>query len=275
MINPAKIPAQPSAPDPETITAVTAANFQSAVLMASLQRPVLAYFTASWCGPCKQLRPLLEKTVTAQAGRVLLAVIDIDQNPDLATAMHVQSVPQVYAFVGGQPVDGFMGALPESEMKKFIMKILQMTGQKTGDEELKAYTADPFAQARAHWEDGNLAAAIAAYKNLQSDTTYKTRTEKAAAFLNLLLPYGAAGNLAKAQAIATPAAEAQHSLALAALAQGQLEQGFQALLSSIKADRKWQNERAREDFVTLSEILGLEDPMVIAARKKLSSILFS
>lgn len=248
---------------------VTAVDFQQKALMESMRRPVLAYFTASWCGPCKQLRPLLEKVVTAAAGKVALAVIDIDQNPELAQAMRVQSVPQVYAFVGGHPVDGFMGAQPESQLKAFINKLL---GAGADDE---TTSGDPFAEARTQWRDGNLVAAIASYKNLTAEDMYKTRAEKAAAFLNLLLPHGSAAALANAEKAADKTAETQHALALAALAHGQFERGMDALLASIKADRKWQDERARTDFVTLSEILGLEDPLVVASRKKLSSILFS
>lgn len=265
----------PPAGEIETIFTVTTANFQNAVLMASMARPVLAYFTASWCGPCKQLRPALEKVVQAQGGKIGLAVIDIDQNPDLAGAMRVQSVPQIYAFVGGQPADGFMGALPESEIKEFIAKVLKMAGIAAAPDEAAGNPADPFADARAVWSDGNLAAAIIAYKTLQPDTALKPRAEKATTFLNLLLPYGSASALANAESAATKTAESQHTLALAALAHGQFERGFDALLASIKAERKWQEERARTDFVTLSEILGLEDPLVVAARRKLSSILFS
>jgi len=260
-----------AAPDP--VFTATAADFQQTILMASMQRPILAYFTASWCGPCKQLRPLIEKTVRAQGGKIGLAVIDIDANPDLAQAMRVQSVPQVYAFVGGQPVDGFMGVVPESQLKTFIAKLLAMTGD--GAEEEAVDNNDPFAQAFRDWSDGNIPAAIMAFKELTADDPYKARAEKAVKFLQDLLPHGAPGALEKAQTAAGKTAESQHALALAAIAQGQFEMGMEALLASIKADRKWQDDRARTDFVALSEILGLEDERVTAARKKLSSILFS
>ena len=265
-----------NAATPDPVFAITTADFQQSVLMASMQHPVLAYFTASWCGPCKQLRPLIEKVVRAQAGRIGLAVIDIDANPDLASAMHVQSVPQVYAFVSGQPVDGFMGAQSESQLKTFIAKLLAMVGQSEGDAKPKPENdSNPFAQAMNDWGDGNLPAAIMSFKELTADAMHKSRAEQAVKFLQDLLPYAAPGNLEKIQSSVTKTPEAQHSLALAALAQGDFETGLDALLASIKLDRKWQDERARTDFVTLSGILGLEEPRVVAARKKLSSILFS
>ena len=277
MMNLSPKPAAPGAilaqPESAAIFAVTAANFQQSVLMASMQKPVLAYFTASWCGPCKQLRPLLEKIVTAQNGKVTLAVIDIDANPDLAAAMRVQSVPQVYAFASGQPVDGFMGVQPESELKKFIAKILAMMG--LGGEKEPLDTTDPFAQPLSDWSDGNIAAAIIGYKELAANAVHNVRAEKAATFLATLLPHGSSAALANAESVADRTAESQHNLALAALAQGRFDRGMDALLASIKFDRKWQDERARTDFVMLSEILGLEDPLVVVSRKKLSSILFS
>jgi putative thioredoxin len=211
------------------------------------------------------LRPALEKTVLAQGGKVALAVIDIDQNQELAAAMRVQSVPQVYAFVGAQPVDGFAGAVPESQLKTFIANVLKMAGLAADD--AAAEVEEAARVPRTDWEDGNLVAAMAGYKEIKN--------EKAAEFLKNLIPLGAANVLPAAQAAATKTPDSQHALALAALAQGKFEQAFDALLASIKADRKWNDERARQDFVALSEILGLEDPLVVASRKKLSSILFS
>lgn len=259
------MPQSPPANTSPAIFTANTQNFQQSVLLASMARPVLAYFTASWCGPCKQLRPVLEKVVLAMGGKVLLAVIDIDQNPDLAAAMRVQSVPQVYAFVAAQPVDGFMGALPESQIKSFITKVLALAGQAAGEEAAEA--AEIASTPRRDWEDGNLVAAMTGYQELKN--------EKAAAFIKRLLPHGAAKSLADAESAAQKTPDSKHALALAALAQGQFEQGFEALIASFKADRKWQDEIARQDFVVLSEILGLEDPLVVAARKKFSAILFS
>lgn len=263
-------PGDPALP---SIFTVSTKDFQQHVLMASMQRPILAYFTASWCGPCKQLRPMLEKAVMALGGKVGLAIIDIDQNKDLAAAMQVQSVPQVYALINGQPVDGFMGVIPESQIKTFLNKILTMAGG--APEEEQGEQADPFAYARTEWSDGNLAEAISIYKAIEDQ---KPRAEKAAAYLQSLMIHGAPGALDKARAAAEKKpkdAAAQFALAQAALAQGQFDQALDALLASIRADRKWEEEKARNEFVTLSEILGLEDALVIASRRKLSSILFS
>jgi len=273
---------------PDPVFAATTADFQQSVLMASMQRPMLAYFTASWCGPCKQLRPLIEKVVRTQNGKVGLAVIDIDANPDLASAMRVQSVPQVYAFVSGQPVDGFMGAQPESQLKTFIGKLLAITGQGESDEKPEV-NSDPFVQAMNDWSDGNLPAAITSFKELAADggklpegAAHKARAEKTVKFLQDLIPYASPEKALKKTAIHLDknpvpimTAESYHTMALTELAQGNFNGAFASLIASIAEDRKWQEERARTDFVTLSEILGLEEPRVIAARKKLSSILFS
>ncbi len=271
MLNPAIPPGSADAP---AIFTVTTQDFQQSVLMASTQRPVLAYFTASWCGPCKQLRPVLEKAVNALGNKIGLGVIDIDANQDLAAAMRVQSVPQIYAFVNGQPVDGFMGMIPESQVKTFLNKLLAMMGQET-EEDVEGEADDPFAYARTAWSDGNLAEAITIYKAIEDQ---KPRAEKAVKFLQGLMLHGAPGNLEKMRAAAEKNpkdAAAQHAFALAALAQGQFNPAMDGLLASIKIDRKWEEERARNDFVTVSEILGLEDELVVASRRKLSSILFS
>jgi putative thioredoxin len=134
---------------------------------------------------------------------------------------------------------------------------------------------DPFQYARTAWADGNLPEAILTYKAIEDQ---KPRAETAAAFLQILMAHGSAENFTKTQGVAEKNpkdAAAQHAFALAAMAQGQFALGFDALLASIKADRAWQDARARTDFVTLSEVLGLEDDIVIAYRRKLSSILFA
>ncbi len=250
-------------------------DFQQKVLMASMQQPVLAYFTASWCGPCKQLRPLLEKIVTAYAGKVTLARIDIDQSPELAQAMHIQSVPQVFAFVAGQPVDGFMGVVPESQIKQFIDGVLKMTGgtdDAASDEEASVENlADPFVRARFAFEDANPVAAAAEYREVLKTDANNSRAQTGVKFVENLMPFAAPN---KAILNGDDAA-AHYNHAMGLIATGQVAEGIAALLTSIKKDRKANDEIGRQQLLVLFDLLGADDARVADARRKLSALLFS
>src|SRR5690554_562173 len=125
----APAPTQPTAPGGALITDSSTSRFQADVIEASRTRPVLVDFWAPWCGPCKQLTPALEKVVNALGGKIALVKINVDENQALAGQMGVQSIPAVFGFVGGRPVDGFMGALPESEVGRFVQKLIDMGTQ--------------------------------------------------------------------------------------------------------------------------------------------------
>lgn len=252
-------------------------DFQQTVLYGSLQKPVIAYFTAAWCGPCKQLGPLMEKVAKDYVGKLQIARVDIDAAPEIASALRVQSVPMVYAFVGGQPADGFMGAVPESELRSFFNRILQMAGIAAPAAVDKATDpADPFAAVLCDWGDGNLVAAQMGLNDLSSeDPKITSRAEAFRALFTALLPHGSQQALQQAQGAQPTNAETAFKHAQALLAHGQLNDGIAALLASIKTDRKWQEEAARQLLLQLFDALGFEHPLSIQGRKDLSKVLFS
>ncbi len=263
--------------DPTNIIDVTTADFQDKVLYGSLQTPVLAYFTASWCGPCKALRPLIEKVAKDYVGKLTIARIDIDAAPEIAESLRVQSVPMVYAFVGGQPVDGFMGALPESELRAFFNKILALAGLPTPAAAKDIDDSDPLAEVFQAWGDGNLVQAQMALGTLPSDDPQlKNRIAAAKELFTALLPHGSAQALAQANAPAqNPTAETLYIQAQTLLAHGQLPAAMQALLASIQTDRKFQDEAARQLLVKLFDVLGFDHPLSMQGRKASAKILFA
>ncbi len=135
------------------------ATFREDVMEASLQTPVIVDFWAPWCGPCKQLGPALEKAVTKAAGKIKLVKINIDENPAIAGQLRVQSIPAVFGFVGGRPVDGFAGALPESQIKDFINRLIAAAGGEAGDDPIE----QAMEQAEAAVEAGDFGTAAAIY----------------------------------------------------------------------------------------------------------------
>jgi len=300
-----------SAPKSGDIMDSSQANFAKDVLDASRDKPVIVDFWAPWCGPCKQLTPALEKTVTAAKGAVKLVKINIDENQALAQQLRIQSIPTVYAFYQGRPVDGFMGALPESQLKEFIAKLVQVTGGAAEGSEA-AQLAEAVAHAKQALEAGDMMTASQIFSELlQIDPANPD------AIGGMTRAYLKAGDLARAkQTLATapkehanhaeiaaaraaielaeqaekagPAAElqaqvdanpndhqARYDLAMALYAGGQREEAIDQLLDIVKRDRKWNEEGARKQLVKFFEALGPMDPLTVAARKRLSSILFS
>jgi putative thioredoxin len=293
---------QASAGDP--IKDSNTRSFVADVLEASRAVPVLVDFWAPWCGPCKQLTPVLEKVVREARGAVKLVKINIDENQDIARQMRIQSIPAVFAFRNGQPVDGFMGALPESEVRKFIQRLAGDIGP-SPIEELMGLAEEAAAQ-------GDLGAAAQAYAQILQEEPQHT-----GALAGLAKCYLASGDLARAEqtlALVTPdqqnsesvvgvraalslqaqaaqagdlgplraaaAAnpkdfEAQLALASALPAAGHADEAIDVLLAAIKADRNWNEGAARKQLLTLFDALGPSDPLVAQGRRRLSAILFS
>ncbi len=291
---------------------VTLATFMADVIEASRAQPVIVDFWAKWCGPCKQLGPLLEKLVRAQNGSVRLAKIDIDRDPEIAKQMRVQSIPAVFAFMNGQPVDGFMGALPESRLKEWIERLLK-AGKAAGLNGDAVKTEAAFKQAADFFAAGHADAAqsiygeilerdpgnAAAYAGLLRCLMERGEAEEAQA-LFAQLPVDLAkdkafDSLRSAFELAEQAKNANGSLselmekvkenpgdhkarfdlALAYYAADKREEAMDSLLEIVRRDRKWNDEAARKQLIKLFESFGYTDPLTVSARKRLSSILFS
>ena len=302
--------AAPQAAPADLIKDSDQTKFAKDVLEASRTVPVIVDFWAPWCGPCKQLQPAIEKVVKAAKGAVKLVKINIDQNQMLAQQLRIQSIPAVYAFFGGRPVDGFMGAVPESQVKQFVDRLIQMTGgagDGQGDElaELLEHAKTAIAQndfslasriyneilgvepentaalagiARCHLQAGNIDQAKLVLARVV--TKEKTNPDVVAiqAAVDLAEQAKAAGPLGelKAKATANPKDfQARLDLALAYWAGEQRKEAIDELLAMIKADRKWNDEAARQQLLKFFEALGFADPLAIDGRKRLSTILFS
>lgn len=290
---------------PEQRAAIDA--FRRDVLEASLNGPVLVRFTAEWCNPCKQLAPLLDKAVAEVGkGRVSHVAIDIDQNRMIAEQFRIQSVPTVYAFLGGQPVDGFVGVKSERELKAFIEKLLTQAPQT--DEE--ASIEEVIAGAEAMLAEGDAGQAAELFAAIARELP--DRADVAAGYARALLALGqlegaeaalqpfaenreqavaqarAAIELAKSaapagevealrQRIAADPADhqARIDLANALFAAGDRDAAADELLAAITADRAWNEGAARAQLLKLIDAVGFGDPWSVNARRRLSNILFS
>lgn len=282
----------------------TTQDFVKDVIEASRQQPVLVDFWAPWCGPCKQLTPVLEKVVRAAKGKVRLAKMDIDQHPAIPGQLGIQSIPAVIAFVNGQPVDGFMGALPESQVTDFIERLTKDKINGADDDLLKAAdealaakdfagAADLYAQILAQDSDNvaalaGLARAHAGAKNLeQAKRTLALIPEAkhndpaylaARAVIELAEQASHVGPVAELEAkvAANPKDhQARFDLALALNAKGDREGAMSHLLEIVRRDRKWNDDGARKQLVQLFDAWGGNDEATIEGRRRLSSILFA
>jgi putative thioredoxin len=279
----------------------TDAGFMADVIEASRQTPVIVDFWAPWCGPCKQLGPAIERAVTAARGKVKLVKIDIDQHPQFAGQLRVQSIPAVFAFVGGRPVDGFTGALPESQIKAFVERL---AAQAPADE-----TDELLAVGREALEAGDLNTAAQAFARVLQVDPKDVRAlggmakvyleggdPERAAEIAAMAPEGARDpglesvRAALALASAAPAEtaafearlaadpddhEARFELARALAGAGRLETAMDHLLQIIAADREWNEGAARAQLLTVFEAAGPASDLARQGRRRLSAILFA
>jgi putative thioredoxin len=284
---------------------VTTASFKADVLNASLKAPVLVDFWAPWCGPCKQLAPVLEKAVADSKGKVTLVKMNIDEHPQIPGQLGIQSIPAVIAFERGQPIDGFMGALPESQVRGFIERLV---GPLTGGSDMliadaEAATAagdvDGAAElyarvlaedesnlkaigglARLHVEAGNLEEARAVLSMAPAPAPGKEpdpAIAAATAALHLAEQAESVGDLAPLQqklAADPDDHQARFDLAVALNAKGERDRAADELLAILKRDRAWNEGAARKQLLQFFEAWGLMDKTTVAARRKLSAIWF-
>ena len=293
-----------AAPQTDLIKDTTEASFMADVIEASPTVPVIVDFWAPWCGPCKTLGPALEAAVIAAKGRVKMVKIDVDKNQMIAGQLRVQSIPTVYAFWQGQPVDGFQGALPGSEIQKFIERVAAMAGD--------GGLGEALTMAEQALGEGDAASAVEIFAAILGE-----EPENAAAFGGLVRAQLALGNLDQAEAflagvpakiagakdveaaraqieLAKQAAnagpeddlraavaadadnhQARFDLAVALNAAGKVDEAVDELLELFRRDREWNEGAARTQLFTIFDALKPQDPIVLKGRRRLSSMIYA
>ena len=250
---------------------VTEATFQTEVLERSLSRPVIIDFWADWCQPCKQLTPVLEKLAREGGGAWTLAKIDVDANPRLQAMFRVQSIPTVYAVVGGQPVDAFNGVVPEAQLRPWIARVLQAGGVAVEAPE------DPrFAEADEALVNGDLDAAEAAYRKILAESPADGAAEAGLAQVALVRrvqDVDPANVLARAAAAPDDVA-AQGLAADVEILSGEAERAYARLVELVRRTSGAERDAARTHLISLFTVAGPDDPAVAAARRALASALF-
>jgi putative thioredoxin len=279
----------------------TDASFMADVIEASRETPVIVDFWATWCGPCRQLGPALERSVLAAKGKVKLVKVDIDKNPQFAGQLRVQSIPAVFAFVGGRPVDGFMGALPESQVKQFVDRLAAQAPADALD--------DLLAMGKESLDLGDIGGAAQAFAQVLREDSQNVK-----ALGGLARAYLAGGDAERAAEIVAMAPadakdpdldsvraalalaeeapseirafeerlardpddhEARYEIAKALAGRGRWQEAADHLLTIIERDRAWNDEAARKQLLTIFEAAGASSDITRSGRRRLSSILFS
>jgi putative thioredoxin len=284
------------------------ANFAQDVIDASMQTPIIVDLWAPWCEPCKQLGPAIEKAVTAARGAVRLVKVNIDENQDLAAQLRVQSIPAVFAFFQGRPVDGFVGALPDSQIKEFVDRLVKSSGVEQGPSPVEqaleqaqvALDADQAGAASALYgqvlqhepenpvafaglircslASGDTAGARQIFDGLTDELQKTPELVSVLASLDLADAGADAGDIP--ELMAKVAAEpndhqARFDLAMALYGAGREEEAVDALLEIVRLGGAWNDEAARKQLVKFFEAWGPTHPLTATARRRLSSLLFS
>jgi putative thioredoxin len=294
----------PPRADGEVVKDSDTRSFIQDVIQASQSQPVVVDFWAPWCGPCKQLGPILERVIRNAGGKVRLVKINIDENPELAQQLRIQSIPMVYAFSHGQPIDGFAGALPESQIKTFVERLagplgpapeevaieqarqMAETGQldraaQIYERILQGEPANPDALAglaRCHIARGKLRQAREVLERVPKEHAGHVEIGSARAALALAEE---AGTLPDPSALSARLLaneddhEARLDLATALFLRGQIDTAMDHLLAIVRKNREWQDQAARRQLVRFFEALGPKHPATVAGRRKLSAVLFA
>lgn len=259
------------------VVEVTEADFQSAVIDRSMTVPVVVDFWAAWCGPCKQLSPVLERLAHEAGGSWVLATVDVDANQQLAAAFRVQSIPTVHVVWQGQLVPGFQGALPEAQVRQFIDQVLALASGSLPVGGAAEEPLDPGVEAAlAAIERGDLDAAVAAYQEVLARSPGDEEARLGLAHVELLRrTMRADADAARAAAEQRPDDVAAQSLvADLDLVAGHVEQAFARLVETVRRTTGADRQAAREHLVALFDVVGPDDPRVGAARTALANALF-
>ncbi|MDB5644006.1 MAG: thioredoxin [Hyphomicrobiales bacterium] len=287
----------------DLIKNTTTATFRDDVISESTRRPVLVDFWAPWCGPCKQMTPIIEKTVASAGGKVKLVKMNIDEHPQIAGQLGIKSIPAVVAFQNGRPVDGFVGALPESQIKGFIERLvgpvedeigaLLAEGEAALAEERMQEAGEIFSEILQAEPDNAAAAAglarallaldrptdaLAVLESLPPEGATDTKVQAVRTAVDLALKAADLGDLGEFEAklAADPDDhQARFDLAVALNGRGERQAAADALLYIIKKQRTWEDDKARQQLLQFFEAWGPLEQDTINARRKLSTLLFS
>ncbi|GAA0297701.1 thioredoxin [Rhodovulum strictum] len=292
------------APQGDLIKEISEATFMQDVIEASREVPVIVDFWAPWCGPCKTLGPMLEAAVTAAGGKVRMVKMNVDENQQIAAQLRIQSIPTVYAFFQGQPLDGFQGALPQSEIRAFVQRVAAVAGDGGLSEAIEAAeqmlaegavvdAAQTFAAilgeepthagaygglVRAHLALKEIDQAESLLAAVPAEIAKAPEIEAARAQLALARQAAEAGPVAELRAAVEHDPDdhqARFDLAKALHAAGQVEDAVDELLELFRRDREWNEGAAKTQLFTIFDALKPQDPIVLKGRRKLSSMIFA